>query len=301
MMARLGTFALHSAATVAAALPVLAAAGTPLNARTPATAADRVQISNTAGSVQVRGWARSEVEVTGELGKGSERLEFTRTGDTVLVKVVLPRSSRNVDGTRLVVNVPSGSRVAVHTVSADVDARGIAGMQRLESVSGNVHAEIAGADVECRTVSGELTVIGAGRKGLVSLTTVSGDATATRVAGEVNASTVSGTVKLGAGETARSRVRSTSGDVTVSGQLAANANVDIESLSGDVRLDLLGTPAASFELVTTAGDIDNCFGPKPASGEFSPGQKLRFQQGTGAGRVRIETMSGDIRLCTRQP
>jgi DUF4097 and DUF4098 domain-containing protein YvlB len=285
---------------------MLAAAGTPINARMPATATDRVEVGNTAGSVEVRGWTRQEVEVTGELGKGSERLELVRDADTVRVKVLLPKDSRRVQGSRLVLNVPSGSRVTVNTVSASIDVRGVAGMQRLESVSGDVRAELAGTDIECRTVSGAVDVTGVGRKGLVSITTVSGDATASKVAGVVNASTVSGSVRLGAGETSRSRIRSTSGDVALTGQLVPNANVDIESLSGNVRLDLVGTPTASFNLVTTTGDIDNCFGPKPArSSEYGPGRKLRFQQGTqgaaGAGTVRIETMSGDIALCTGRP
>lgn len=300
-MVRLEMLVPRAATALLVALPVLAVAGTPINARTAATAADRIEISNTVGVVEVRGWSRSEVEVTGELGKGSERLEFTRAADTVRVKVVLPRNSRKVEDTRLVVNVPAGSRVAVDTVSANVDVRGVAGTQRLESVSGNVRAEIAGTDIECRTVSGNVVVLGAGRKGLVSITTVSGNATASRVAGEVNASTVSGTVKLGSGETSRSRVRSTSGDVALTGQLAANANVDIESLSGNVRLDLVGTPSASFDVETMTGDINNCFGPKPIHPEYGPGGKLRFQQGTGSGRVRIETMSGDIGLCIVKP
>ena len=85
-------------------LPLLAAlalasagalAGAPINERAAADAAGQVEVSNTAGTVDVTAWARNEVEVTGELGKGAERLEFTRTGNVTRVKVILPsRSSR---------------------------------------------------------------------------------------------------------------------------------------------------------------------------------------------------------------
>ena len=58
-------------------------------------------------------------------------------------------------------------------------------------------------------------VDGSGKKGLVTITTVSGDATAKRVAGEVNAQYRERQRDAsGVGETTRSRLRSTSGDLT---------------------------------------------------------------------------------------
>ncbi|MCE3283989.1 MAG: hypothetical protein K0R70_245, partial [Steroidobacteraceae bacterium] len=152
----------------------------------------------------------------------------------------MPKRSYNVDDTDLVVKVPAGSVLSVNTVSADVSVQGVRGAQRLQAVSGDVRTEASGEDVECRTVSGDVTIDGSGQKGLVSITTVSGDATATRVAGEVNGNTVSGSFNFGAGEVTRSRLRSTSGDLTLTGQLAPDARVDAESISGDVRLDLVG-------------------------------------------------------------
>jgi DUF4097 and DUF4098 domain-containing protein YvlB len=129
---------------------------------------------------------------------------------------------------------------------------------------------------------------------------VSGDATATQVAGEVNGSTVSGDFTLGAGETTRSRLRSTSGDLSVTGQLAPDARFDIESISGDVRLDLTGPVAAEFEVSSFNGEIRNCFGPKPVrTDEYAPGREWRYTAGSGTGRVRIKTLNGDIGICKK--
>ena len=68
-----------------------------------------VQISNTSGSVVVTGWNRNEVEVTGELGEGTENLEFVTSGKLTRIKVVLPRKSHSSDDTDLVVRVPSAA------------------------------------------------------------------------------------------------------------------------------------------------------------------------------------------------
>lgn len=282
------------------ALAPAALAGTPINQRTAADPAGQVEISNTSGSVTVSGWDRSEVEVTGELGDGAERLEFARSGKLTRIKVILPGRSSRVEGSDLVVKVPAGSSVAVNTVSADVTARGLRGSQRLQSVSGDVETEAAAEDVECKTVSGNVRVNGSGRRGLLTVTTVSGDAALTRVAGEVNGNTVSGNFTIAMGETSRSRLRSTSGDLGVRGRLAPDARLDFESISGDVRLDLESPVGAEFDVSSFNGDIRNCFGPKPVrTSEYAPGSELRFREGQGGARVRIKTLNGDISLCNK--
>jgi DUF4097 and DUF4098 domain-containing protein YvlB len=285
-------------ALLAAAPAVLA--GTPINERKPAAAAGHVEISNTAGSVVVTGWPRNEVEVTGTLGDGVERLEFVQNGQLTRVKVILPNRSSRVESTSLIVKVPAASSLFVNTVSADVRSQGVRGAQRLQSVSGDIDTEAAAEDVECKTVSGNVVVNGTGQRGLLTVTTVSGDATLARVAGEVNGNTVSGNFAITAGDTTRSRLRSTSGDLGLKGRLDADARIDFESISGDVRLDLIPPVGAEFEVTSFNGEIRNCFGPKPVrTSEYAPGTELRFKEGQGTARVRIKTLNGDIGICNK--
>jgi DUF4097 and DUF4098 domain-containing protein YvlB len=275
-----------------------ALAGTPINQRVAADATGQVEVSNTAGTVDVTAWTRNEVELTGELGKGAERLEFTRTGNVTRVKVILPSKSSRVESSKLMVKVPAGSSLAVNTVSADIGVRGLRGSQRLQSVSGDIRTEAAAEDVECKTVSGDVNITGSGQRALLTVTTVSGNAALTKVAGEVNGNTVSGDFTIAMSETSRSRLRSTSGNLGLTGRLATDARLDIESISGDVRLGLAGPVGAEFDVSTFNGQIRNCFGPDPVrTSEYAPGLELRFREGSGAARVRIKTLNGDISVC----
>ena len=275
-------------------------AGATINERRAADATGQVEVSNTAGSVTVSGWNRNEVEVTGELGDGSERLEFTTAGKLTRVKVVIPKKSFNVEASDLVIKVPVASSLFVNTVSADVRVSGIRGEQRLQTVSADIVTEAAAEDVECKSVSGDVTVNGSGQRGLLNITTVSGDASASKVAGEVNGSTVSGNFNLGLGETTRSRLRSTSGDVALTGRLLADTRIDIESISGDVRLDLTGPADVEFEVSSFNGEIRNCMGPKPVrTDQYAPGRELRFREGQGSARIRVKTLNGDINVCRK--
>jgi DUF4097 and DUF4098 domain-containing protein YvlB len=258
-----------------------ALAGTPINERAAADPAGKV-------------------EVTGTLGTGTERLEFSSVDQLTRVKVILPRQSSRSERTDLVIKVPAGSSLAVNTVSADVRSQGVRGSQRLQSVSGDIQTEAAAEDVECKTVSGDVTVTGTGQPGLLTVTTVSGNATVTRVAGEVNGNTVSGNFTIATGDTSRSRLRSTSGDLGFKGRVAADARIDFESISGDVRLDFEGPVGAEFDVSSFNGEIRNCFGPKAVStSEYAPGKELQFREGQGTGRVRIKTLNGDINVCRK--
>jgi len=297
--ARAHGWILAGAAAFLAMAPA-ARAGTAINQRATVDPSGAVEVSNVSGTVKVTGWDKNEVEVTGELGEGSERLEFATVDNVTRIKVILPSHVANVDDTDLVVRMPAPSRLSVNTVSADITVAGIAGAQRLQSVSADVRTEAGTEDVECKTVSGDIVVNGSGKKGLVTITTVSGDVSALKVSGEVNVNTVSGDMVLGLGPTDRSRVRSTSGDVTLASLLAGEGKLDAETISGDVRLTLLQPVNAEFDVSSFNGDIHNCFGPKPvATSEYAPGKELRFREGQGTGRVRIKTLNGDISVCRK--
>jgi DUF4097 and DUF4098 domain-containing protein YvlB len=278
----------------------LALAGSPINERGAADPTGHVEVSNTAGSVEVTGWARNEVEVTGTLGAGAERLEFSTAGKLTRVKVINPSHSHRTEATVLVIKVPVGSSLFVNTVSADIRAREVKGSQRLQSVSGDIDTTAAAEDLECKTVSGDVTVTGTGQRGMLTVTTVSGDARVTRASGEVNGNTVSGNLVIAMEESSRSRLRSTSGNLELNGRLTPDARLDFESISGDVRLDMPGPVNAEFDVSSFNGDIRSCFGPKPArTSEYAPGTELRFREGQGAARVRIKTLNGDISVCNK--
>ncbi|MCJ7450889.1 MAG: DUF4097 domain-containing protein [Steroidobacteraceae bacterium] len=288
-----------AAAMLLAASPA-SLAGTPINESAAADPSGSVEVSNISGTVSVTGWDGNQVEVTGTLGDGTERLDFITQDKVTRIKVILPKNAHNVDDTDLVIRVPAGSSLSVNTISADITAQGVAGAQRLQSVSGDIRTVAGSEDVECKSVSGDVAIDGSGKKGLIGITTVSGDVKALKVAGEVNASTVSGDVLLGLGVTERSRVRSTSGDLVMAMRLAGDGKFDAETISGDVRLNLFGDVEAEYDISTFSGDIRNCFGPKPVStSEYTPGKELRFSEGKASSRVRIKSLNGDIKLCRK--
>ena len=256
-----------------------------------------VQISNVSGLVNVTGWDREQVEVTGTLGRGTERLLFAPEGKHTEIKVIVPRDSHRVEGSDLEIRVPEGSRVSINTVSADVTVKGVTGALRIQSVSGEIEAEVFGEDVETKTVSGDFRIRGHDNPALLVLTTVSGDGRVHDIRGELVVQSVTGDLEIESSVLDRARLRTTNGDIELKTALGDDARFDMEAINGDLRLDILGDISAEFDLETFNGSIDNSFGPDATRiSKYTPGKELRFSQGDGNARVRIKTLNGSIHL-----
>ena len=68
--------------------------------------------------------------------------------------------------------------------------------------------------------------------------------------------------------------------------------------SGDVNVSFAAAPDADVDVQSFSGDISNCFGPKAVEQQYGPGRRLSFRSGKGGGHVHIDTKSGDVGLCT---
>jgi DUF4097 and DUF4098 domain-containing protein YvlB len=258
-----------------------------------------VEIFNVAGSVEVDGWDRSEVEVTGTAGENVERVDVMTAGNRTSIHVV-SRSSlgRGSDGeAHLVVHVPAKSAVTATLVSADFKVSGVAGDLKLQTASGNLSGD-TGGDVRASTVSGEVRLTARAAKAL-EVKTISGDIRLTGGGGAVDITTVSGSSTLQLADVTRARFKSVSGDLAAELALAPDGQIESESVSGDVRFKFAAVPAAEFDAQSISGDINNCFGPKPLQSRYGPGSRLSFKNGEGHANVRINTKSGNIKLCAK--
>jgi DUF4097 and DUF4098 domain-containing protein YvlB len=260
-----------------------------------------VEISNVSGRVELEGWDQNQVSVSADLSSDSEKVDVTSDHGRVSITVRLPGFSWGGGGVNLKVKVPRGSEVDVTAVSADVTSRGLMGAQRLKSVSGSIKADIGQADIEAKTVSGEIVLRGQGGKPAeLHLTSISGSIRLDHGAGDVEANTTSGELNVQL-DTARSvRMRTISGDVSFRGKLTKDADVDTQTVSGGVRLHADSDSGFEYDVTTFSGDIKNCFNAKSErTSRYGPGERLSGSLGKGSAHVRLKTMSGDIDLCDK--
>ena len=293
-----------AALLVLASSPTLAA--TPINQVRPLSATGNVSIDNVKGRIVVRAWDRAEVGITGSLGEGVEKLLVEGTADDLRIEVRYPSSGGSWFGwsgkgsqgqaSVIEVSVPTGAGVTVDSVSANVDVAGVAGRSlSVDTVSGDVVVRAARpAEASIDSVSGDLDLDL--QTASIAVDTVSGDVRIRgRVTGVVDLETVSGDVELAAGQVERLSISSVSGDSRVKARLAPGGRITTDSVSGGLTLSLGRDTSARLRVETFSGDISSPVGTVKAE-QYGPGKSLETRLGAGAGDVRLESFSGDVRI-----
>jgi DUF4097 and DUF4098 domain-containing protein YvlB len=291
-----------------ALLSLALAAGFPARAEDIDTMIDaarggHVYISNIAGSVEVSGWSKNAIEVTGTLGNNVDELIVRRDGNKVKIKVKVPRSSRGGIASDLKIRVPAGSSLDIGTVSASIDVQGVRGEQDLTSVSGRIDAELAGTELSAESVSGKIVITqakGARGDAEVDASTVSGNILLKGVSGEVEIESVSGAVRIDGGEFDDAELGSVNGKLVFLGHLRKDGDLSLETVNGSVQVTLEGKISARVEIDTFNGRIKNCFDQTAVrTSKYAPGWELEFEIGDGDGDIEISTLNGRVSICDR--
>ncbi len=263
-----------------------------------------VDVSNVAGSIDVSGWDRPEVSVKADLSSSSQKVEVTNERGHISVRVEGPEGGRLFGGffgsreAKLRIWAPRTSEIDVTAVSADITSKGMLGAQQLHSVSGDIQADVSGADNDIKTVSGDIKLHGNAQPGHFRINSVSGDLTLENAAGDLDATSISGELSAQLAPASSVHLHTTSGDIELTGRLSAGASVSAETVSGEVKLRDSAPNGYQYEARSFSGDIDDCFGkPAERNSEFGPGKHLIGTLGSGGGKVRINTLSGDVSLC----
>lgn len=289
------------AVVAALAAPLLLAAAAQARSFQQQVAADphgEVDVSNVAGAVDITGWDQPQVAVRAQLASDAQKVQVASEHGRTSVRVTGESHSWLGGGARLEVSVPRGSEVDVSAVSADITSHGVEGPQRLHTVSGEITADLGSGDNEAKSVSGDVRLRGDGHAAHLRATSVSGDVAVQNFAGDLEATTVSGKLTAQLAPARRARLRTTSGDLRFDGRFDPGGTLEVETVSGDARIQAGAKAGYDYEVRTFSGDIGNCFGRQAErTSAYGPGKRLDGTLGTGNGRVRIKTLSGDVSLC----
>ncbi len=279
-----------------------ALAGTPIQLHHDASPTVHVRISNIAGSVNVVGWDRNEVQVGGELGDGAKPLAITGSSGSLTVKVEAQSGSgwfnwsgdSKMSPTLLELHVPRAASVDVDVISAALVINGTSGGTiQVSTVSGKVRINAHTPSLKVDSVSGGIEL--AGHVDQARVQTVSGEILAPVLGSQASLQTISGRIDAAGGPWQKLTLSTVSGDAQLAGATAANGSVQIDSMSGDVKLLLPSNSVGRLHASSFSGDLRSDFGT-PTHAEHGPGSSLDVRLGDGKGKIHVETFSGDLRI-----
>jgi hypothetical protein len=284
------------------------------------TGPTRLELTNAAGDVDIKGSADGKVHVHAEVrasGMGfdnpQKRLDDTisnppveQLGGTIRIGREMSRmhnlrisyTIQVPHDTEVSTSVAAGAEtirdvrgpVKVQAASGSIRVEKIEGDALLTTVSGSVSASDIGGDVRVSTSSGSVTV--SNIKGAVRVSALAGVARVSAPGGRVEADTGSGQVEiLGAANDVKAHA--VSGRVFVQGNPDAKSYWELKTISGSVQFSV--PASASFQLSAEAvsGEIRTDI---PIVVEEQGKHSLRAHMGSGGGRVEVHTVSGEIRV-----
>ena len=239
------------------------------------SAGQTLSIQLESGSVSIVGAEGPQLVLGGEVAEANAAyaVKQTSAGIEVVVddrRTGLGQTDFTVD---LLVEIPDGLSLQVDTFSAEVSLAGYAGNAEVVSVAGDIRAEDLSGTLVLRSgrgnitlheVTGEIHVLG--EHGLLTLESVSG---------EVDASTIMGSIQF-------------------EGEPGEGDSIRLEADHGAIAIGLGPASDLSIE-VNTASGATSCLG----SGVSQTSRTCAGSVGSGAGALRVRTVSGAVNLRVR--
>ncbi|GAA0811552.1 DUF4097 domain-containing protein [Colwellia sp. D2M02] len=272
-----------------------------------------VMIDNRSGSVNVVGWDKDKISLSGELGDEVESLTFKQKGAQAYIKVEYPNTSGwNSSGSALTIFMPKhisvdftgvSSELALSnlhggieagTVSGDIVAKDLSHNIELSSISGNISSSDLSGKISLSVVSGDIDDNNS--QGRLQIKTVSGHIVSESVASEVSLNIVSGDSDLSLADVVELRVSTVSGDVDVKLALKDKGLLKASSVSGNLQFIFQKDINADFALESNVGGdlINKLSDVKAKEAKYGPSSTLNFQMGDGSSTVRVNTVSGNV-------
>jgi len=281
----------------------------------PSENVTNISINNHSGLINVVGWDKAKISVTGTLDEDAKKLVFEQKGAQVLINVEYPRMDNwSADGSKITVFMPKSIRMKSNSVSSDIHISNLHGGVEVKTVSGDVLAKDLTQSIELNSISGDINTNAL--SGKVSLSAVSGDINDENSSGRLEIRAVSGEVfidsqakevffnnvsgrsELNLAKVVELRIRTVSGDLKAKLNLSEKALLKASTVSGDLDFTFQKGIDADFSLKSSVGgDIDNNITQvKTEHDEYGPGAKLNFQTVNGSALVRVSTVSGNVEV-----
>lgn len=226
--------------------------------------------------------------------KENEKLCWWLDGDTLRIRYAQAGEWRFENlNKQLTVTLPEGTalkKADISAVSADICARPFyAETMNFSAVSGRINIECAASALTASSTSGDITLSAAANE--ITLNSTSGkiDA-AVEHAVRLKMDTISGKLQAQLGEVKQAELNATSGNIIAAAKKPVD-DLKIGTVSGPVNLTWPQSADVSAQLSTVSGQVS-----APAWGRDGS----RYTYGSGAAKVNISTVSGNITVIEGQ-
>jgi hypothetical protein len=248
-----------------------------------------VSVGTFDGSIEIRPWDRSEVQVVIEKRAATKEaadtieIQAEQTDNRIVVDVKVPKNSGGFlhlhynRSAKLIVSVPAAADVRARSGDGSIDIEGIAGHVALASGDGSIRGRHLHGEIDAHTGDGSIRLDGV--DGALNIDTGDGSIVAGGKFTSVRARSGDGSVSIAAesGSTSVADWNISTGDGSVTLALPDDFGAEIDAHTGDGRIHL-----QNLELSNVTGRLGK--------------NTLRGRVGSGGATLRVRTGDGSITL-----
>ncbi|MBM3728626.1 MAG: hypothetical protein FJW40_24775 [Acidobacteria bacterium] len=261
----------------------------------------RVEVEGFNGSVEITGWDREEVEVSGTKYASSEdrlkeiKVDVAGGGDSLRIVTTRPANRRGGAGVKFILRVPR--KVTLERISSSngpMRVEGIEGSARLKTSNGSLRLAALTGDVDATTSNGgiEATQL----KGNAVFSTSNGGVRA-EVSGYVEANTSNGPIRVRLMEPGSSRplrFTTSNGPVELTLEKLKGNDIRAESSNGPIVVRMPASAEAQVRAHTSNSSVTSEFDVKLRGNQSK--HSLEGNIGSGGPLLDLSTSNGSIKL-----
>lgn len=252
-------------------------------------------IQNTRGHLQIQGWDKPQIMVQGELDDAAKKLIFKRKGNKAKVKVVLNEGRHHGHGSDLKIFVPSDTTLLFKGVNTHYSFSNLTAKLEGKTISGSLLVNDVHSKIMLSSVSGKIKVRDS--SGVVIIHSVSAKVDLDGRYDKAQLKSMNGNVMANIDHISLLRVENVSGNTAIKGELQDNAQVRLNSVSGNIHYVANGKFKGECEIASQfGGKIYNKLTKDKPWKEQLEKRKLQFVSGDGSGKLVMNTISGTVTL-----
>lgn len=254
-----------------------------------------VYIDITRGVVKVSGWDKNEVSIQGELDDSVKELIFKNIQQKTLIKAVNKGQKQWGDSSVLKVFMPAHAQLYFKGIDTTFTLSALKKSIKGKSISGDLLADELSGDIALSSMSGGVKVVNS--RGEIQLESVSGDIVLAGSYEDVHARTMSGNITMHIDEADNVRAKTVSGELLAIGNVKKNADINLNSVSGDIVYQATDELDAQCEVSSQfGGEITNKFTLDQVQQSRMNKKMLKFVTGGGSGSIIMHTISGNVMI-----
>jgi Putative adhesin len=270
----------------------------------PQTAGGRLNVDNFNGSVEITGWDRNTVDISGTKYASSQdllnaiKIEVSSSGNAVQVRAIRPGGvHRGSIGAKYTIRVPRGTTLeSVASSNGSVRVEDVEGETHLTTSNGSVHLARIRGNVDAHTSNGSVEVNDV--NGRMTFRTSNGSVHAENAHGALQAETSNGGVHVHLADSEAGQVihlATSNGPIDLQLDSPRSNDVLAKTSNGSVTLRMPGGAGAALHAATSSsGSIRSDF-EILTHGQLSPSH-IDGTIGSGGARIDLTTSNGNIRL-----